>query len=77
MAGFAAGLNVEELGAVVFHERAQFGQLEPDVIIEELELIEEWIHVMEEEGIEIESIPYDTVHETLETARANLGISES
>jgi mono/diheme cytochrome c family protein len=77
MAGFAAGLNVEELGAVVFHERAQFGDMEPDAVIEELELIEEWIEVMEEEGIDIVGIPYDTVHETLETARGNLGMAES
>lgn len=73
MAGFAAGLSVEELGAVVFHERAQFGNMEPDAVIEELELIEEWIVVMEEEGIELDGLPYDTAHETLETARANLG----
>ena len=73
MAGFAAGLSVEELGAVVFHERAQFGNMEPDAVIEELELIEEWIVVVEEEGLELDGIPYDTVHETLETARANLG----
>lgn len=77
MAGFAAGLNVETLGAVVFHERAQFGDLEADIVIEELELLEEWIVVMEEEGIEIVDIPYDTVHETLETARGNLGLAES
>ena len=73
MAGFAAGLSVEELGAVVFHERAQFGNMDADAVIEELELIEEWIVVMEEEGIELDGLPYDTAHETLETARANLG----
>lgn len=77
MAGFAAGLNVEELGAVVFHERAQFGNMEADAIIEELELIEEWIVVMEEEGIDIVGIPYDTVHETLQTAREHLGLETS
>lgn len=76
MAGFAAGLSVEELGAVVFHERSQFGNMEADAVVEELELIEEWIHVMEEEGIDTVGIPYDTVHETLETARANLGGEE-
>lgn len=73
MAGFASGLNVETLGAVVFHERSQFGGMEPDQVIEELDLIEEWIQVMEEEGVEIIDIPYATVHDTLETARANLG----
>jgi len=74
MAGFAAGLNVETLGAVVFHERAEFGNLEPDIVIEELELIEEWIHVMEEEGTDIVGISYDTVHETLNEARGKLGV---
>jgi mono/diheme cytochrome c family protein len=77
MAGFAGGLDPETLGAVVFHERAQFGGLEPDVVIEELELIEAWITVMEEEGVDIVGIPYDTVHETLETARANIGGGET
>jgi len=77
MAGFAAGLSVEELGAVVFHERAQFGNMEAEAVIEELEVIEEWIVVMEEEGIELDGLPYDTAHETLEAARANLGLEES
>ncbi|MEZ5246625.1 MAG: hypothetical protein R2707_16115 [Acidimicrobiales bacterium] len=73
MAGFT-GLSVEELGAVVFHERAQFGNMDADAVIEELEVIEEWIVVMEEEGIEVDGLPYDTVHETLQTARSNLGL---
>jgi len=77
MASFADGLNVETLGAVVFHERAQFGNLEPDTVIEELELIEEWIHVIEEEGIDIVGISYDTVHETLNEARSTLGVEET
>lgn len=77
MAGFADGLSVEELGAVVFHERAQFGNLEADAVIEEFEIIEAWIEIIEEAGLSLVGVSYDEVHETLQEARAELGVAET
>ena len=72
--GSFGSLGVEELVAVVFHERSQFGDLEPDVVIEELELLEEYIHIVEEVGVtSLDGVTYAEVHGLLEEARTKLG----
>ncbi len=75
MAGFGS-LSLEELVAVVFHERSSFGTLTADQVAEELELLEEFIQVREELGDdEIAGETVAEVNETLNEARAALGIN--
>lgn len=73
MSGFGAQLDVEELAAVVYHERSQFGELAPEIVEEEFEVLEEFVHVAEEEGVEhVDGMTVAEVHEMLEEARAKL-----
>jgi hypothetical protein len=74
MAGFGASLSAEELAAVVFHERSQFGGdlIDADIIFEELHVLEEFVHVVEEEGVSIEGLTVAEIHELLEKAREHL-----
>ncbi len=77
MAGFGASLSIEELVAAVFHERAQFGNLDAAQVEEELALLEEFIVIREESGDD--DLVGETVEEIsadLDEARAALGISE-
>lgn len=80
MGGFASSLSVEELAASVFHERSQFGgdQIDADGIAEELEVLEEFVHVAEEEGIDnLGGLTVAEIHELLQQARGAGGGSES
>ena len=73
MSGFGAQLSIEELAAVVYHERSQFGALEAEQIDEEFEVLEEFIHVAEEDGVDhIDGMSVAEVHEMLEAARGKL-----
>ncbi|MDW3220140.1 MAG: hypothetical protein R8F63_16125 [Acidimicrobiales bacterium] len=76
MGAFASSLSVEELAASVFHERSQFGgdQIDADAIAEELEVLEEFVHVAEEEGIEnLGGLTVAEIHDLLQQARGESG----
>lgn len=76
MAGFGETLSVEELAASVFHERSQFGgdQISADDVTEEFELVEEFIHVAEEEGVTtLRGLTVDEISAMLDSARSKLG----
>ncbi|MFT5201758.1 MAG: hypothetical protein ACI9C1_001136 [Candidatus Aldehydirespiratoraceae bacterium] len=73
--GAFGSLGLEGVAAVVFHERAQFGGelINADQVIEELEVLEELIHVAEEEGIETFLGMSETeIHDLLQVARAKV-----
>lgn len=75
MGGFGNVLSLEELVAVVYHERAAFGALPSEVLAEELEVLEEFIVLREEAGdTEIEGETVAEIHEQLEEVRTELGV---
>ncbi|MEZ5166286.1 MAG: hypothetical protein R2695_07260 [Acidimicrobiales bacterium] len=76
MSGFGGSLTLEELVAVVFHERATFGNLEAADVEAELAVLEEFIVVREEGGdVDLSGETVEQVHESLNEARANLGLA--
>ncbi|MEM7141547.1 MAG: hypothetical protein AAF548_10990 [Actinomycetota bacterium] len=80
MSGFGAIWDVEQLASAVFHERSQFGGdlIDADLIVEELELLEEFIHVAEEDGIEhLDGMTVAQISEMLDAARAKVGGDEA
>ena len=79
MAGFAGSLSAEELVAVVYHERHAFGgELLTDEGDEaELHVLEELLHVMEEEGItSFEGATLPEIQGWVDAARAKTGDGE-
>ena len=77
MAGFAGSLSAEELVAVVYSERAVFGELDDESATAELHLFEEVLSVMEEEGVGFEGASLEEVQHWVDTARAHLSAEES
>ena len=76
MSGFGGGLSVEELAAVVYHERASFGGLDADTIDHELHLLEEVVHVVEEAGESFDGATLDEVRSWVTAAAAKLAEDE-
>lgn len=73
MAGFGDVLELEELVAVVFHERSQFGLLSAEEVEAEFETLEEFLHVREEAGdVELAGETTAEIAESLGEARATL-----
>ena len=70
MGGFGSSLSVEELLAVVYYERVTHGGLDADAAAIELGVLEELIHVAEEEGTDFGSgLTGEDIAHLLDTAR--------
>ena len=73
MGGFGGSLSAEELAAVVYHERAAFGDLDDATIEHELHLLEELVHVVDEAGESFDGASLDDVRSWVEAAAAKIG----
>ena len=76
MSGFGGGLSAEELAAVVYHERAAFGELDAETIDHELHLLEEVVHVVEDAGESFDGATLDEVRSWVAAASAKLAEDE-
>lgn len=73
MAAFGGNLSAEELLAVVYHERASFGEAGDDAVVAEMALLEELVHMTEEEGItSLADASLEEIQSWVDTARAHL-----
>lgn len=73
MGGFGGSLSAEELAAVVYHERAAFGDLDAETVDHELHLLEELVHVVEEAGESFDGASLDDIRSWVEAAAAKIG----
>ena len=76
MSGFGGGLSAEGLAAVVYHERAAFGELDAETIDHELHLLEEVVHVVEDAGESFDGATLDEVRSWVAAASAKLAEDE-
>lgn len=74
MSGFGGGLSAEELVAVVYYERVTHGGLDAAAAEAELHLLEELLHVIEEEGTDLGSgLQAEEIQHLIDTARSGAG----
>ncbi len=73
MAGFGGSLSAEELIGVVHYERVVHGGLDSDAAAAELHLLEEVVHLIDEQGVALEGMQAADVQQLVDEARAKLG----
>ena len=72
MGGFGGSLSTEELAAVVYHERAAFGNLDDATIEHEIHLLVELVHVVDDAGESFDGASLDDVRLWVDAASAKL-----
>ncbi len=78
MSGFGGGLSAEELVAVVYYERVTHGGLDGEAVDIELGVLEELLHVMDEEGVDFGSgMQVDDIQHLIDTARETATVGGS
>ncbi len=74
MAAFGGNLNAEELLAVAYHERSTFGDAGDEAGAAELALLDELVHLTEEEGVtSFADASLEEIQSWVDMARAQLG----